>query len=350
MELAAAVQATKDAKKDYVVPSQMIRMVQNGGELGDRPDLVGRITFGGEFFTPSEVLHEQLSEKLQIPKKYYDRMKTEAPGLLAANVNQWLGQSKDRRMVRTVGTTARALLSDRYRPLDNDMILESVLTVLSKQQSLTVLSSEITERRLYLQVVSPRLQGDVKVGDTVQAGLTISNSEVGLGSVRIEPLLYRLVCMNGCIMPTAMKRNHVGKQAVESDGYEFYRPETMIADNRAFLMKIEDTVKNAFDTLAFSESLKKLTITAGNKIEGKPLQDVIEDVTARFDFSKSESESILQNLINGADLSQWGLANAVTAMANTVQDYDRAVDFERIGGKIIDLTPNEWKVIAQKAA
>jgi hypothetical protein len=226
------------------------------------------------------------------------------------------------------------------------MIMFSVLHVLQGQADLQVMSSEITERRLYLQVVSPRIQGDVKVGDTVQAGLTISNSEVGLGSVRIEPLLYRLVCLNGCIMPTAMRKNHVGKTAVESDGYEFYRPETLIADNRAFLMKIEDTVKNAFDMLAFSETIKKLTLTASNKVEGKPILDVIEDVTARFDFSKSEGEMVLQNFINGADLSQWGLANAVTAMANTVESYDRAVDFERIGGKIIEMNPNEWKTLA----
>jgi hypothetical protein len=341
MELAQEVERMKDAKKDYVVPSRMVGMQELGGE--DQ----GKILFDGKLFTPTEVFHEQLSEKLQIPKKYYDRMQADAPALLARNVNQWMGQSEDRRMVRTVGGQARALLSDRYRPLDNDMILEGVLPVLMKQSGLTILSSEITERRLYLQVVNERVTGDVKVGDTVQAGLTISNSEVGLGSVRIEPLLYRLICLNGCIMPTAMRKNHVGKQAVESDGYDFYRPETVLADNRAFMMKIEDTVRNAFDMLAFSETIKKLTITAGNKIEGKPLMDVVEDVTARFDLGKGEGETLLQNLINGGDLSQWGLANAITAMANTTENYDRAVEFERIGGRVIDLSPADWRTMAQ---
>jgi hypothetical protein len=39
------------------------------------------------------------------------------------------------------------------------------------------------------------------------------------------------------------------------------------------------------------------------------------------------------------------LANAVTQLANDVEDYDRCVEIQRIGGKIIDLTPKEWSAI-----
>lgn len=37
---------------------------------------------------------------------------------------------------------------------------------------------------------------EVRKGDIVQAGVMISNSEVGLGAVSIQPLVYRLVCTN----------------------------------------------------------------------------------------------------------------------------------------------------------
>ena len=42
----------------------------------------------------------------------------------------------------------------------------------------------------------------------------ISNSEVGLGAVSIQPLVYRLVCTNGMIVnDMGERRHHVGRQA-----------------------------------------------------------------------------------------------------------------------------------------
>jgi hypothetical protein len=333
VQLAQEIQGMKDSKHDFVVPSIQMGMYE------------GAITFGQDSFTPTEVFHDQLSAKLQIPAAYYKRMQKETPNLLESNVNTWLQMSDDRRMVRTVGGKARAFLSDRYRPLDNDVIMESVLPILAQQRDLNILSSELTDKRMYLQAVTPRLTGEVAVGDVVQMGLTISNSEVGLGSVRIEPLLYRLRCLNGAILATAMRRNHVGK-TIESDGYDFYAIDTMNADNTAFLLKVRDTVIHSFDELAFAETLERVQITARNKIEAKSVQKVIVDVTKKYDFQKGEGESILMNLINGGDLSQWGLANAVTAMANDTENYDRAVEYERIGGRIIDLSPVEWTQLA----
>ena len=52
------------------------------------------------------------------------------------------------------------------------------------------MSCEVTENRLYLKVVNHRLEMEVRKGDIVQAGVMISNSEVGLGAVSIQPLVY----------------------------------------------------------------------------------------------------------------------------------------------------------------
>ena len=53
------------------------------------------------------------------------------------------------------------------------------------------MSCEVTENRLYLKVVNHRLEMEVRKGDIVQAGVMISNSEVGLGAVSIQPLVLR---------------------------------------------------------------------------------------------------------------------------------------------------------------
>ena len=56
---------------------------------------------------------------------------------------------------------------------------------------------------MYIKVVNKRLEAEVVPGDIVQSGVIISNSEVGLGSVNIQPLVYRLVCSNGMVVNDA---------------------------------------------------------------------------------------------------------------------------------------------------
>jgi len=54
-------------------------------------------------------------------------------------------------------------------------------------------------------------------------------------------------------------------------------------------------------------------------------------------------------LINGPhprDLTQWGLANAVTAYSQRVDSYERATELEKIGGTIMTLTDQEWREVA----
>ena len=39
--------------------------------------------------------------------------------------------------------------------------------------------------------------------------------------------------------------------------------------------------------------------------------------------------------------------NAVTHFSQEVEDYDRATEFEALGGKLIELPVKEWKELAQ---
>ena len=90
-------------------------------------------------------------------------------------------------------------------------------------------------------------------GDIVQSGIIISNSEVGLGSVNIQPLVYRLVCSNGMVVNDAQtRRNHVGRVNEASENYQLYSEKTLEADDKAFAMKIQDTVRAVVDEVRFT--------------------------------------------------------------------------------------------------
>ena len=82
-------------------------------------------------YAVSEVAHRQIAERLNIPYKYYERMRLDYPELLDQNINGWLARSPEKRMLRTLDGKLRAFLSDRYRRLDNLELVDHVLPVLA---------------------------------------------------------------------------------------------------------------------------------------------------------------------------------------------------------------------------
>jgi len=299
----------------------------------------------------SENFHRQLGERLQIPAKYYDRLRKDFPNLLDENVNYLFKNAPERRLVRTLDGTARAFLSDRYRVLDNEVVAEAALPILSTLPDLDVLSANISAEKFYLKVVNKRLIQEVKKGDVVQAGIVISNSEVGLGAFKVEPLLFRLICLNGAIVNSlANSSYHVGKRAAEQDGaYELYRDETLRVDDRAFVLKVQDLVKAAVsDVNGFNIIVGKWKEATEKRLEGNPVK-AVEILSDKFQLTEFEQSGVLRHLINGGDLSAYGLLNAVTRTSQDVGDYDRATELERFGARVIELPNNEWAELAEAA-
>ncbi len=297
----------------------------------------------------------QICERVGIPARYADRMVGEHSQLLADNINWWFSKSPEKRMLRTFlngERTARAFLSNRYRPLDNADLAEAVLPAMAKA-GCEVLSSQITETRLYIQAATPRLQLDLealrakhgahaRANDIVQAGVVISNSEVGCGALRVEPMLYRLVCYNGLIMNVGIGKYHVGRSnnADLDSATEYFSDSTRELDDKAFWAKVVDLVNGVFDTGKFESLAAKF---AGAKDLALPSpSDAVEEVSNRFKLAEAETKSVLDNLIAGSDNSLFGLVNAVTRAAESVESYDRAIELERMGGQILELPTKIW--------
>src|SRR6185312_3119821 len=206
--------------------------------------------------------------------------------------------------------------------------------------------SEITERRMYIQAVAPRVSGEVKRGDVVQAGVVISNSEVGCGSVSVAAMDYRLVCLNGMISSEKFRAYHVGRRI--EDNAELWADDTRQADDRAVLLKVRDMVRNAVDATRFRSRIEQMTGLTERRIEGNPAK-VVEVLSKKIGLSENEQGGILRSLIEGQDLSAWGVLNAVTHQAHNARSYDRAVEFEAAGGVLLDLPANQWREVLEAA-
>ena len=350
--MAAEITRQAKTKRDFLVPTQRMGMrVEVDAENNTPNDVLLDVGVVGDHagtFQISEVAHNQIGQHTGIPAKYYDRMRQESPELLTTNVNHWLAQEKETRLVRTLDGRARAFLSNRYRMIDNITVAEAVLPVILERGSelgLRVESADVSETRLYIKAVSERIAGTV-VGETVQAGIVISNSEVGLHSFRVEQFLFILSCTNGAIRPdSAMRKYHVGKAGAELEAaYEVFADATRQADDKALMLKMRDVVKASFDGDKFNDYLRGLTLTADRKIV-KP-KEIVEHIVEVNQLPEAYGDGILMKLLSNGDLSQWGLSNAVTEFCQSVESYEDATTMERIGGEILELAPEQWEKIA----
>lgn len=348
-ELAIEIARQKNAMADYMVEPSRLQM-----DIID-DDLKIRVldNDGNDRISPLDIgvyAHRQLASYLTIPQAYYDLMMEKNPNLLGINVNDWLSRTNDRRMLRTLDGEARAFLSDRYKRIDNYDIAQVTLPIISQIPDVQIVSCNLTPGKMYIKAINPRLFANVVPGDTVQAGIIISNSEVGLGAVNIQPLVYRLVCENGMVVNDAVTRKtHLGP-TISEDNIFYYSKETVEADDKAFILKIQDTVKAAVDEAKFRMVVEQMRTAKEARMNTANVPEFVRLASRNFGITESEEKGVLQHLIEGNDLSLYGLSNAVTRYSQDVESYDRATDLEGIGYKILTMPTKQWNRINAMAA
>ena len=345
-EVLMELQRRNAAKQDFIAPATALSLSDDGetfimDHVGPKDSMSMNTT---------DLFHRQMGSALNIPAKYYDLMRTQKPELLARNVNSWLSSRDQSYMVRSMdygnGRVARALLSDRYRRIDNLEVASAVLPLFAGKEEMEVVSCEVTENKLHIKIVNHKLEMAVVPGDYVQAGVVISNSEVGLGAVSVQPLVYRLVCSNGlCVNDFGERKAHVGRAAKAlEDSYTIYTDETLEAEDKAFMLKLRDTTLAAIEEARFAQIVGRIQETTQAKITGR-VQDVIELTGKAFDLNQGEQDNILNYLIQGGDLSLYGLTNAITRASQDVESYDRATALEGIGWQVATMPVAQWKEI-----
>jgi len=347
--LAAEIERRAAGKRDLVVSTRNLQVT---------PELRLNVA-DKEEFAINKVAHDQIAQHVEIPKKYYDKMKDEAPDLLANNINTWFAKYPVPRMVRSLDGTARALLSDRYRPLENEDLAQAVLPAVL-ELGLDCMSSQITDNRLYMKFVDPRVtreleavggkfgDGQHKVVRCLAPALTISNSEVGQGALAVLGGVYDSFCSNlASFGERSTRKYHVGgkHEIAGEEVYALLSDETRRKTDAATWAQVGDVVRAAFDRARFDALCDKIAETRNDKIEGDPVA-VVKLTTSRFGLSEATGTSILRHLIEGGELSRFGLYNAVTRASQDVEDYDDASAMERHGAQIIELPKAEWKTLA----
>ena len=149
----------------------------------------------------------------------------------------------------------------------------------------------------------------------------------------------------------SMKRRHVGKRhdLVSDEMASLLSSETRALTDKATWAQVADVVRGAFDEARFNARCDDIAGMATQVIESEDVVKVVNVAATTLGIQEAEKKSVLKHLIQGGDLTKYGLFNAVTRTAEDLSDYDRATDLERMGGAIIELSAGDWRRIATAA-
>lgn len=337
VSLAQELERQRSGKLDVVVSTRALKATSDGGVVKVEVPEHGS-------YPLTEWGHLQLAEKTNIPKRYYDAMRGAGlADLVAQNVNAWIARQADKRLVRISDGKVRALLSDRYRVLDN-FDLAMMTMERAKEHGAQVLKADLSETRMYVKVVVPEYRQKLEFtpqehaahtirragDDEVIPGLLVSNSEVGSGAFRVEPFLWRTSCSNGLIGEDSLYKVHLG-QRMEL-GELIYSDETRKLEDAALWSKVRDIIDATFDIKMLKVLIERMAASKAITIE-KPIE--VADVVARnLQLSEDKRNALLAYFVNeGSTL--FGLVNGITRLAQDFEDPDEQVRLERTAGEIL---------------
>lgn len=340
-DFAKQLDADRQAKADYEAHTELLTV---------EPDAPNTLVMDGQGFAMSDHFRSQLHDRLGVPAKYAEKMRADVPALYASTLNTWWRKTPELRTIRTMGgetPRARAYLSNRYSIIDNEQIATEILPILGEIPNAQFHSLSVTEEAMRIKVVSPRVEGEISKGDVVQLGLSITNSEIGSGAFKIEPLLYRLVCLNGMIREDgAFRQAHLGGRQ-EGRG-PVWKMDTQRAESIAAVLKGRDVVQAMLSKETLEAFLIPMRLAKGVEI-AEPT-NAIKKVAKLGALTQVEEEGILAHLIKGGDVSLFGLSQAVTRFAQDDEvGLDRADQLERLGHRVLTLKPAEFRELAKAA-
>ena len=175
-----------------------------------------------------------------------------------------------------------------------------------------------------------------------------------MGSIYVAELVWTLICLNGMQTQNIQRQAHI-QSARGSESYGLLADDTKQKDNEVTALKMRDYVAAYSSRENFDATLERFRIAAGDVIQGTA-QNAVESLGTVLNLTKAGTSSVLEGLLQtmgqagyaGNPVSRATLVNAVTAVGNTA-DPDSVDDWQKLGGKVLDLPARDWARVAAAA-
>jgi hypothetical protein len=390
-DMVAILRTQRARRLDVVAPATAIHAYEGNLVISGAVQQMTAdgVTSAAGTYRPTKVADEGISAKLGINLAYLRRLRGERPDLWDANVNGWLhgddlaGIEPDGRkfLVRLFQAdgdnlgVVRAFLSDSYKVIDNlDALMATLDGIRQAGTEVEFDGLDLSERRLYARVVAPQIRayapallagyrspfgGEVYIpgrnwtpeqarqaaareGRGYQpgtepvlfAGFVIANSEVGDGAWSITPRIVAEVCGNGLqIVADVARAVHLGSR--QDEGVIRYTADTQDKELALITARARDVVATYLSPGYLQAKITEIERKAGVPVTHP--EETVRHVAKAARFSDEMGDAILGHFIRGGQLTAGGVMQAVTSVAQTLDDADTASDLEAQALRVMDL-------------
>jgi hypothetical protein len=262
---------------------------------------------------------DQFLARINMRRQDYERM----PDKLKVMVANWYIQhpwktDKDERQVCLRiqdGNKARGLVSARYENVDSADVVEMLMPFTED----SIVREEFRDdKTFHLSVSFPKTATQIRVGDIVEQGIHISNSEVGLRSITVASYVLLLRCLNG----------NIGG----GDDGSFIRFRHVGDRNRIF-----EAVKTEIESVKMNAEglVAKMKMALKTAIDDPA--DMLEKLSKDNQLSQDAYKASLDALLGDTDAhTLYGVANAFTSAAHNF-DGEESYELQRMGAKVLAL-------------
>ena len=325
--LERAEKAAQD-RTDYMVERSEIQPLVADGEF--------KIAVRGKTFRPTDHCLQQLSTRAGVKSASIlremradgnaDQQDAETMVMIAENSLRRVKADKVFRLRTYNDGTARAMLTDKYAPVDNRWYLDVLQEFLPDGRFSHDKSDEDT---VFGNILLPDTILDKSADDDTDYGgmVSIGNCEIGKRRLSQYPSIFRAICMNGCIwgQQKGQKISKVHRGEINLDSLK-----TTIAENISLQLKL---IPGGLDQFLACRS-KGFTGSA---------KGVIAAVAQEMRLNKVEAGRTLEQFAQHETHQKnlFGVINAVTR-AGQLGNAQGWVRMDEIGGSLMNLTDNRW--------
>jgi hypothetical protein len=366
-QLVTELERQRESRIDFVADVRHLNVEANGG-IKIIPATAQAFEWmpNGPMMMKKSAYH-QLADRTtpNIPTKFFDKMLLERPKRLSDLVNGLHSDDPKKRLVRCLDNEVRAWLSNGYRVIDNYDMAFTCLDEARKKDA-QVFEADLSDKRMRIKFTTQQVwdkidvtqrsgpQGDwyagaignkeligktilgAKIRDELPGGqgtihpvVTVLNSETGHGGYHVRLGILMGICFNVASLETIVTGIHIGERLDEG----IFSQETITAESKAIMLKARDAIRSAFDPDKFKAIVAKAKAAQADVLTAP--NAAIDNVIETGIVNEEQREALLTYFLKDYDQTRFGFAQAVSRLAQDIDDPDAAGDLEQLAGKII---------------
>lgn len=308
-------------------------------ESGDSPAI--RVKFADESnYTIHKHALLQMSAFMKIPSTYAENLRDTDWGteLLATTLNTHFQNKVEmdkQYLMRSIDGNLRGFLSDRYRRIDSRPLVDTFATCVAEAGALPYRGT-VTDTKINIAAVFPTIYEPIP-GEIVAYGLTLENSDYGVGAVSLRSHMLRIWCNNLMVTEETMREVHLGKRLTDD---MIYSQDTYRLDGETVVSALKDVMKHSLTKETIEAKMDAIKAADAKTLNADEVKNIFKNLQTGGKITKLEAENAANVFAIGGmehvpeKASMWKLSNALSWIAKDAP-ADRAMDLNKLAGSLL---------------